>query len=332
MTTNLSIRSSLAFAVALMSLTSGCTAVVDESDDETALGEATQAVQYGGTLSTLRESRISAFFGASDYGASGVQALGTYLYVIFDNKNQVAKIPSSLALNGTATYTPGTLADPAEQYEAITFDSHATQHFYLVQEVSSATVVQLDGSGSAQGEDYQSTNVGFGDANKGFEGLAWLRRNNDDYLLALCEGGDCGAATGTSDPGMIKVLRQTGSSWTVDTTLSVCGTGSSSCSTGFFDDYSDIALFPLGNGSYKVAITSQESKAVWIGVLSGTSWSLSAGKIYDFPSSAYCNVEGVTFLSENRLAMVSDKFKGDPTTSNCDDKDQSVHVFDVPVP
>jgi hypothetical protein len=40
-----------------------------------------------------------------------------------------------------------------------------------------------------------------------------------------------------------------------------------------FKDYSDLALLPNYDGTYQVAVTSQESKALWIGRLSGTSWS-----------------------------------------------------------
>ena len=227
----------------------------------------------------------------------------------------------------TATYTPGTLSSSTDQYEGITLDTNGTQHFYVSQEISPAKIVQLDGAGSAQGEEYQSTGVSFSSSNKGFEGIAWVRRNSDDYLLALCEAGNCGGTTGTSLPGMIKVLRQTGSSWTVDATISLCG--NTSCTTGIFSDYSDIALFPLADGSYKVAITSQESRQLWIGNLSATSWAFtSSGTRYDYPSLSYCNVEGVTFLTASRLALTSDQYTDNE--SRCYDEDESMHIVDIP--
>lgn len=327
-TTRLSIRSSFGLAAALIGLASGCNGQIDGDDEATSVGEAAQSITYGGTLALVKERKISNLFGASaDYEASGIQVLGNDLYVVFDDMNQIAKIPTTLTA-GTATYTPGTLSASGDpQYEAITLDTNGTQHFYLSREVSPASIVQLDGAGSAQGEEYQSTGVSFpDDDNKGFEGLAWVRRNNDDYLLALCEAGNCGGTTGTSIPGMIKVLRQTGSSWTMDTPISLCG--NTSCTTGIFSDYSDIALFPLAGGSYKVAITSQESKQLWIGTLSATSWTLSAGTIYNYPSSSYCNVEGVTFLTATRLALASDQYLG--STSSCYDEDESIHIVDIP--
>ena len=327
-TTLFTLRSSLGLTAALIGLSTGCTVQTDELAETDSVGEAAQAITYGGTLSLVRERKLSSLFGgvSADYEASGVQVLGSDLYVVFDDMNQIAKMPTSLAA-GTATYTPGTLSSSSEQYEGITLDTNGTQHFYVSQEVSPGKIVQLDGAGSAQGEEYQSTGVSFSDSNKGFEGIAWVRRSNDDYLLALCEAGNCGDTTGTSIPGTIKVLRQTGSSWTVDTTISLCG--NTSCTQGIFSDYSDIALFPLADGSYKVAITSQESRQLWIGNLSATTWAFtSSGTVYDYPSSGYCNVEGVTFLTATRLALASDQYTG--SEPGCNDKDESMHIVDIP--
>ncbi len=325
MTTNTFTARPLLALVTLSALLAGCALAVDESDDLSEpdmLGEAELGINYGGVLQLVNEKKLSYIFaGGSTYEASGVQLMGGNLYVVFDSKDKVAKLPTTLGF-GSGVYTPGTLSDPDMQYEGITFDNHNTSHFYLVSETSkTGTVVQLDGSGSAQGEEYQSTDVTFADKNKGFEGVAWLRRNNDDYLLALCEGGNCGDVTSTSIPGRIKVLRQSGSSWVTEANISLPLAGFS------FADYSDIALYPYG-ADYKLAITSQESKRVWVGVLSGTSWSIGGGKVYDFPSSGYCNIEGVTFLSATRLAMVSDEDK--TGSSLCNQKDESVHIFDLP--
>lgn len=320
----LTARPLLALAT-LAALLAGCALPAEESDDlsgDDELGEAEQAVTYGGVLTLVNERKVSYLLaGGSDYQASGVQVMGGYLYVIFDNNDKVAKFPTSLGY-ASGVYTPGTLSDPDMQYEGITFDSYSTPHFYLVSEASSTgTVVQLDGSGSAQGEEYQSTDVTFASQNKGFEGVAWLRRNNNDYLLGLCEAGNCGDVVSASIPGRIKVLRQEGSSWVTEANISL------PVSSLGFSDYSDIALYPDGAG-YKMAITSQESKRVWIGTLSGASWSISTGAVYDFPTGEYCNVEGVTFLSATRLAMVSDKDK--TGSASCNNKDESVHIVDLP--
>lgn len=325
-------RSAFALA-ALFPLIQGCAgSTTDPAEDleDEATAESTEAITYGGTLSLQMEKKISTLLGASGtYEASGVQVLGSDLYVVFDSSQKVAKIPTTLPTGG-ATYTPGSLSS-TEQYEGITFDSHNTQHFYLVQELSPAMIVQLDGSGSAQGESYQSTGITFSSANTGFEGIAWIRRNDNDYLLALCEAGNCGSSTGNGGPGMIKILAQNGNSWSYVGWTKLCA--DANCTTGPFDDYSDIALYPVGDGSYKVAITSQESRQVWVGTLSASGWGIGGGKIYDFPSSGYCNIEGVTFLSSTKLAMVSDEYKvpqGQTAETACYTKEQSVHIFNLP--
>jgi hypothetical protein len=95
----------------------------------------------------------------------------------------------------------------------------------------------------------------------------------------------------------------------------------------------DLALLPNADGTYKVAVTSQESKALWIGRLSATSWSfLDDGTIYPLPSSDCCNVEGVTFLSASRVALVSlvsDMSDPQSDPANCNNKDEMVHIFDL---
>ncbi|OII77988.1 hypothetical protein cand_037960 [Cryptosporidium andersoni] len=108
-----------------------------------------------------------------------------------------------------------------------------------------------------------------------------------------------------------------------------------------FQDYSSIDV----KGS-KVAITSQEDSAVWIGninygdgeFLDPQKLSLIAGgKTYYFPRDydcdyKYCNIEGVSFISDNLIVTVSDKMKKNKRQSpKCLEKDQSVHVFSIPI-
>lgn len=297
-------------------------------EGEDGLGSA--ATSYGlvgsGTLHLVRERKISQIIplsGVNDYEASGVQLHGGQLYIVFDNMTKIGYVAPDL-LSGS--YASGGSSSNESQYEGITFDDHSTPHFYVVVEKSNAEVVQYDDVASGGSASTQSTNVTFSSSNKGFEGLAWLRRNNNDYLLGLCEGFECTSNHGGSGGrGAIRVMAQNGSSWTADPTLLRLPVGVS------FKDYSDVALMPNYDGTYQVAVTSQESKALWIGRLSGTSWSfLDDGTIYPLPSSDYCNVEGVTFLSATRVALVSDASDpqdGDP--AGCNNKDEMVHIFDL---
>jgi len=312
-------RTSLAL---LMFLSGACLeAPLSGSDSEEAQATASDGLTASGTLHLVRERKLSQIIplsGINDYEASGVQLHAGQLYIVFNNMTKIGHVALDLLSGG---YASGGSSSAQSQYEGITFDDNATQHFYVVVEQTNAEVVQYDDVASGSSTDHQSTNVTFSSGNKGFEGLAWLRRNTNDYLLGLCEGFDCTSNHGGSGGrGAIRVMAQNGSSWAADPTslrLPLAVT---------FKDYSDLALRLNPDGTYQVAVTSQESKALWIGRLSATSWSfLDDGTIYPLPSSDYCNVEGVSFLSASRVALVSDM--SDPTS--CNNKDEMVHIFDL---
>lgn len=295
------------------------------SDSEEAQATASYGLAASGTLHLVRERKLSQIIplsGVSDYEASSVQLHGGQLYIVFDNMTKIGHVALDLLSGG---YASGGSSSNQSQYEGITFDDNATQHFYVAVEQTNAEVVQYDDVASGSSSDHQSTNVTFSSGNKGFEGLAWLRRNNNDYLLGLCEGFDCTSNHGGSGGrGAIRVMAQNGSSWTADPTYLQLPLAVS------FKDYSDLALLPNADGTYQVAVTSQESKALWIGLLSATSWSfLGDGTIYPLPSSDYCNVEGVTFLSASRVALVSDMSDPQNDPTNCNNKDEMVHIFDL---
>lgn len=277
-----------------------------------------------GSLHLVRERKISQIVplsGVTDYEASGVQLHGVQLYIVFDNMTKIGRVALDLQ---SGSYASGGSSSTTSQYEGITFDDHTTQHFYTVVERAAAEVVQYDAVASGSSADHQSTNVTLTDS-KGFEGIAWLRRYNNDYLLGLCEGFGCTTNHGGSGGrGAIRVMAQSGSSWIADPTYLLLPSAVS------FKDYSDLALLPNADGTYKVAVTSQESKALWIGRLSATSWSfLGDGTIYPLPSGDYCNVEGVTFLSASRVALVSDMSDPESDPAGCNNKDEMVHIFDL---
>lgn len=329
-----SIRLSLALGACLslgasLFFVQGCASPDVDSESEEVTGESQQAIT---TLIPAVSQKICSIMGTSangEYEASGVQLKDGYLYVVFDSKNRVAKIPVALG-SGTGTYTTGTLSS-TNQYEGITYDSNNTTHFYVMQEVYPPVIVQLDGTGSASSAVYQTVSMSsFGESNHWFEGVAWLRRNNNDYLLSLCQTGNCDtAANGEFKAGTMRVLAQSGSSWSWTNSQTVQLCTSAGCPNGPFKNYSDVALWSYPDGSAKVAIVSRDSKQLWVGTLSASSWTLSAGTIYNLPSN-YNWVEGVTFLNEVQLAMVSDS--NGVTTGSCADgtTDESVHYFNLP--
>lgn len=319
-------RLSLAFS--LIAALSACGAAPDESGaaEEGPSGEATHALA---TLVLVNETKLSNLvnLSSSDYEASGVQLSGGYLYIVLDNTSKIAKVNTSLT---SGSFVGGGTGET--NYEGITLDTYGTQHLYVMKEMESDSdkrgkVLQLDTS--ANYKDTEWTDMTFTKKNKGFEGVAWLRWGSDDWLLGLCEGNYCTDDDVNVGNGRIKVMIQSGSGWDVQSTLNVP-------SSANFKDYSDIALLDNGDGTYRVAITSQESSKLWIGTLSTNTspWSFTGtATVYDFPKTGsgktqYCTVEGVTFLSATRIAVASDMDTSG--SSACNSKDESVHVFDIP--
>lgn len=312
-----------ALASASVSL-AGCALSADEYDadlaDEEALGEATQAIS---TLQLVDEAKLSGLLsGSSKYEASGVQLQGGYLHVVFDDSSRIAKINTSLT---SGTLSAGSTS--TSEYEGITYDDVGTPHFYVMKEMENnkGKVFQYDTSLNLQAQEW--TDVTFDVTNKGFEGVAYVRRGTDDYLLGLCEGNNCRGLNEPTGNGKLKVLRQSSGSWVTEGTLSLPASAN-------FVDYSDIALRPNGDGTYKVAITSQESSKLWIGTLTTSPWGFSGtSSVYQFPKTAlgatqYCNVEGVTFLSSTQIAVVSDQYTD--SSAPCYNKDESIHIFNIP--
>lgn len=257
--------------------------------------------------------------------ASGVTAVSGWLYVVFDNTSQIARIRDTLSpLDASQNGLFGKKWKDA-QFEGITYDSYNTRNFYALVEAKQASdgkyyalIMEYDGALNFQSSQWADRR--FKDRNKGYEGLAWIRRGGENYLLALCEGNDC-VKSGAPGTGRIDVLRKREGLWTRVATLTL---------PVAFRDYSDVAL--RGN---RIAVVSQESAALWLGSLNPTQWTfVDRGRIYEFPRGPqgevlYCNVEGVTFLDDRRIAVVSDR-AGPEQPARCKEKDQSIHLFRLP--
>lgn len=261
---------------------------------------------------------------SDDFEASGVQYLGGYFYVACDNRYKIPKIKSTLPQNSSQN-TMLSSGSGSSGFEGISYDNNNTPNFFVVEEAVSygggvykPRIREYDASMNYQNSMWADYNFTSANSNKGFEGIAWVFRNGQDYILGLVEG-----------TGKIPVLQKTSSQW-----LKVAEITLPSSVT--FTDYSDIALY--GN---KVAITSQEDSQIWIGTLSSTSWAITGGTAYNFPLGSssgvvgagsnilYGNIEGVSFITANQIVVVSDKVKSSQPSYQSY-KDQSVHVFNLP--
>lgn len=96
-----------------------------------------------------------------------------------------------------------------------------------------------------------------------------------------------------------------------------------------FTDYSSLSV----RGD-RLAVVSQESSSLWVGRFSPSSWEVAGpGVVHLFPRSRrgrirYGNIEGVSWLDDHLLAVVSDRAKPDQPRRTYA-TDQSVHIVRV---
>jgi hypothetical protein len=225
--------------------------------------------------------------------------------------------------NNNASSSVETNADNAENYEVI--ESCPSEFvFHESRGISGAVALPLDG-----------------------------RRNDTSTLttvLALCSVNHCdytGAGGGEKDdPGNGRVIVMTYMPATEDDNTS-SNSSTSTCqwkavgtitipASANFSDYSDLAMTATG----RVAITSRTASAVWIGqllewqALDELAFDENVGQVYSLPrgkdcEKVYCTVDGVEWLNDDMLLMVSDKMRDDEDFW-CHDKDQSLHLFAFP--
>ncbi len=285
------------------------------------------ATTLGAPVAEAKVYKLLQGYSSSDnFEASGVYYLGGYFYVACDNMQKIAKIKSTLPINSSqnSLLSTGAPGSGSSNYEGIAYDSNGTPNFFVVEEsVSNGSYYQpriseFNSSMAYQNRmwvDYYFTSA---NSNKAFEGIAWVYRGGEDYILGLVEG-----------TGKVPVFKKTSGGWTYITEITLP-------SSVTFTDYSDIAIY--GN---KVAITSQEDGQLWVGTLSSTTWSITGGTAYSFPlgsstgvvgagsNQLYGNVEGISFISSTQIVVVSDKADNSQPSYQTY-KDQSVSIFNLP--
>lgn len=260
--------------------------------------------------------------------ASGLLLLRGQYFVVFDNLTQVARIAKDLRAsksNGLFGNAPD-----VRGYEGIAYNP-ATRRFYLLVEsievgegLHEAKIVEY--STSHEFKQSRRVDYQFKTANKGFEALAYLRRDGRDYALALCEGNRCrgGREGRQKGHGRVQVFQEKRRSWSHVATIKLPKSVT-------FEDYSGMAL----DGT-RVAIVSQENSLLWIGRFEKSTWAWrDNGQLYEFPRTGkgkirYGNVEGVCWITRRRIATVSDRRKKKRQPKRVAAKDQSIHVFDIP--
>jgi hypothetical protein len=286
-------------------------------------------------LELVREVRISEVLkdaGDTRYEASGVFLKDGWLHIVFDDVPCLLRIrpdwhnageePMLLDLKGTGA-----------GYEDITYQASANRWYCLIEAARTTSGVFMPRI-DAFDESFAFIRSYWLDfplktGNKGFEGLSTLHAAGNDYLLCLCEGNKCkgGSAGAKPGKGRIQVFRWDAETWEHDGTIRLP-------KAVRFRDYSGL---DLRNGC--LTVISQASSALWVGRLradpTGPEERIKDdGRLFLFPRDRkdrilYGNLEGVTWLGDGRVVVVSDKAKADQP-GRCARKDQSIHIFRLP--
>jgi hypothetical protein len=286
-------------------------------------------------LELIREVRIGELFegaGEDHFEASGVYLKDGYLHIIFDDTPRLLRIRQDWRQAGESPLLLE-LKGSGAGYEDITYHSSTHRWYCLIEaaEMKSGVYMpridEFDESFTYIRSYWLDFPLKTG--NKGFEGLSTLHHAGNEYLLGLCEGNDCKSGSAGVQPGKgrIQVFRQVAENWEHAGTLKLP-------KTVRFKDYTSLDLH---NGF--LTVISQASSALWTGRLGGLSDGLGDlfaddGQSFLFPRdekgrTLYCNLEGVTWLGDDRLAVVSDKSKANQP-GRCARKDQSIHIFTLP--
>jgi hypothetical protein len=285
------------------------------------------------TLKLVRESKICDLLPCdlptTRWEASGVLVRDGHYFVVFDDRTEIARFSDDLQPNGTNGLFG--MAHEVCGYEGITYNA-ARRRFYLLVEARKrasgyyhASIVEYDDEFRYLKE--RPVDFTFKSSNKGFEAVAHVRRNGEDYVVALCEGNKCKCGDKGRKPGggRVQVFEKRRKRWLHSRTIPLPPTLS-------FVDYSGMSI---DNGS--VAIVSQVNSMLWVGHFDEAGWTWhDAGQLYEFPRSddgtlRYGNIEGVGWITRTHIVTVSDrrKKKNQPDRG-LSEKDLSIHIFDIP--
>jgi hypothetical protein len=260
---------------------------------------------------------------AASLEPSGVCVHDGACYLIFDDSSAIARIEDLSGRSLRNRMLDASVGGHAQDREDIAFDPVSGHFFVLVE------AVRHHGQLLSEVLEYASDGTPLGRAfldliletqNKGLEGLSCVVRDGEPFLLGLCEGNRCRGGVEGRRPGggRIHIFQRGPHHWTHVDVIRLP-------KDVHFVDYASVAV-----SGDRIAVVSQSSSALWIGKLAAKGFAVEdGGTIYRFPRDAqdrvvYGNVEGVSWLSGDRLVMVSDKAeKNSPVRA----KERSLHVF-----
>jgi hypothetical protein len=285
------------------------------------------------TLNLVREAKIGELMTCRPrckrWEASGVLVKDGSFFVVFDNRSEIGRFSDDLQPNASNGLFG--IAHAEGGYEGIAFNADKQRYYLLVEARKhargryQALIVEYDQDFNYRKQ--RPADFTFKSENKGFEAVAHVRRDETDYLLALCEGNQCkcGARGRKPGGGRVQVFKKKRRRWAHTDTIALPDTLP-------FVDYSGMSI-----DRGWVAIVSQVNSMLWVGRFDEASWSWhDSGRLYVFPRSdtgaiRYGNIEGVAWINPARIVAVSDRRnKKNQPDNGLAEMDQSVHIFDIP--
>lgn len=285
------------------------------------------------TLKLIREKKIADLLSSDKpskrWEASGVLVQDSLLFVVFDDRTEIARLSADLQ-SGSSNGLVG-LVRGGGGYEGVTYNSVKGRYYLLIEAWRhadgrcQARLVEYDGDFNFVKD--RPIAFAFESDNKGFEAVAYVRRLDRDFVLALCEGNKCKCGKEGRKPGggRVQIFEKGKKRWKHFGTIAL-----PKCVP--FEDYSGMSI-----KDGRVAVVSQVNSMLWVGQFDESDWGWrDEGRLYLFPrakdgSITYGNIEGVAWISPTRVVTVSDRRKKSTQPSKAlSGKDQSVHLFDLP--
>ncbi|KIZ05261.1 hypothetical protein MNEG_2696 [Monoraphidium neglectum] len=287
--------------------------------------------RYG--LKPIREMPFIGLFedlrDVKKFEASGMTSARGKLWVVFDNLHSLGRIDEHFQFRDPGNTLLGHTGEDS-QFEGLSYDEK-TGHFYVIEEVELAVDERTN---TYKVIERCPVHFKITHENKGFEGIHYFRDPKDpsrELLLGLCEGNYCRGGKKGRDPGNGRIVvsqfwkNSSGCAWDVVKIVDIPPSAN-------FMDYSGIDF----RGD-RVAITSQEDSAVWVGRFDFHELDFvdtDKAQVYHFPRDnhcdmIYCNVEGIAWLDDMRFIVSSDKAKK-TQPYRCTVHDQSIGIFALP--
>jgi hypothetical protein len=285
------------------------------------------------TLKLIEEYKLHRVLGEpvdARLEASGICTLGDAIYVVFDNMPAIARIGLSPITKNKRTRWFQRDASEAVGYEDLTHDPKRRRFYTLIESAKFDKGIYKPRiatfNASLRHIETKWVDFELDEANKGLEGIAFIESNGEPLVLCLCEGNKCKGGKAGRKPGggRVHAFRETKDGWQHVAKIKVPKSVA-------FTDYASMEA--RGN---RIAFVSQESAAVWVGTIDPDALTfIDEGQVYAFPrddagETIYCNVEGVSWVSDTRLVCTSDKAKAGDQPKRCCDKEMSIHLFDLP--